>query len=88
MYFYYQLKGGEEQWHEALASQRESIIASKAPRYATILNLSTLINDETTSEEIQAIRYFGDLYFDFDSDDIEMCISQVQKFIKKLNARC
>jgi hypothetical protein len=83
-YFYYQVEGGEERWNEALSAQRDNIIASKKPRYSTILDLDLLIDEDTTQEQMQGIRYFGDFYADFDSDDIEEVISKVQKFIKKL----
>lgn len=84
MYFFYQTKGGEEKWSEALASQRDSVIKTKAPRYSTILDLDLLIDEDTTQEQFNGIRYFGDMYFDFDSDDIEDCLVRVNKFIKKL----
>jgi hypothetical protein len=84
MFFYFQVKGGEEAWAEGLADSRQSIIAKRNPRYSTILDLSLLIDDETSKEDMLAIRYRGPMYFDFDSDDLDDVITRVQKFIKKL----
>ncbi|MDI1360637.1 hypothetical protein [Methylotenera sp.] len=84
MFFYYQTKGGEEAWHQALAEHRSNVVDNKQPRYTTILDLDKGIDDSTTKDEIMAIKYKGPMYFDFDSDDIDDCIIRVQKFIKKL----
>lgn len=83
-YFYYQVKGGEEAWKLGLAELRETIIENERPRYSTILDLDLSINEDTTKAEMDAIKYRGDMYFDFDSDDIEDVIVRVNKFIKKL----
>lgn len=84
MFFYFQQKGGEDLWQEALAEQRDHIVSNKKPRYVTVLDVSHLIDDSTTKEEILALKYKGPLYFDWDSKDIDDCIMRVQRFIKKL----
>ncbi len=84
MFFYYQQAGGEEVWQEALAVQRTAIQASRKPRYVTVLDVSSLVDDTTTKEEMMALKYAGPMYFDWDSKDIDDCITRVQKFIKKL----
>lgn len=84
LYFYYQVQGGEEKWHEALAEHRAAIIEKYSPRYSTILSVDILIDEDTPKEAILAAKYSGDLYFDFDSAELDTATTQVQKFIKKL----
>lgn len=52
----------------------------------TILDLDTAITDETSAEELAAIKYRGPYYSDFDSDSIETVIPKFQQFIGKLEA--
>lgn len=86
MYFYYQVMGGSEFWQEALAEGRQQLIATKQPRFTTVLDLSALITDSTTREDLAAIRYVGPAFFDFDSADLQTVLPKFQQFLGKLQA--
>lgn len=86
-YFYLQQEGGEDVWQEALANSRQDIIASKRPRYTTVLDLSELISEGMTREQLSKVAYFGPLYFDWDHPDNEFVIGKVQQFAAQLEER-
>jgi hypothetical protein len=81
---YYQEKGGEEQWHEALADSRQQLIATVKPRFITVLSVSSVITDSMTREDFNALKYSGPLYFDWDAKSIEECLPKFRQFLDKL----
>jgi hypothetical protein len=84
MFFYYQNEGGEEAWHEALLAKKEDLIATKKPRYATVLGLVPLVSNDMTREELDAIKYKGPFYVDWDAESLDTAIEQFQKFLRNL----
>ncbi len=82
-HFYYQ-KTPESAWEIADAKDRDVIVRAVEPPFTTILDLNTEVVDGMKREDMDAIKYRGPLYFDFDSDSIEEVIPQFQKFLSKL----
>jgi hypothetical protein len=81
---FYQVNGGEEAWHEVLAESRQALIATLKPRFITVLAVSALITETSTREDINALKYSGPLYFDWDAPDIETCLAKFRQFLDKL----
>lgn len=82
-YFYWQ-QTPESAWTIADARDRQKIIEDNQPPFVTALDLNAEITDEMPREELDDIHYRGDLYFDFDSEDIEEATTQFNKFLSKL----
>lgn len=83
-YVFVQQTGGEEEWYPILAELREKEIAEKSPAFTTILEVDNNFSAKLSIEEKAAVRYRGEMYFDFDSDDLEEVIPQFKKFLRKL----
>lgn len=86
-FFYFQQAGGEDAWQEALADARLDVLARLAPRYTTILDLSEIITEQHTREQLAKVCYRGPLYFDWDNPDIEVTIAKVQQFMAVLEEK-
>ena len=84
-YFFYQLKP-ETRWQVALASDRQKIIREKKPVFVTALDVDNAFTEELTYDETNAIRYNGDLYFDFDGP-IEDVLPNVKEFLTTLKVK-
>lgn len=84
-YAWYQVEGGEEQWHLTLAEDRERLIRDKQPQFTTILDADNNFKGEMTSEDMEKVHYRGPLYFDFDASSLEEVIPQFKKFLRKLS---
>ena len=82
-YCFYQQNGGEEAWQPSLATQRAELAKSKKPRFMTVLDVDALVDPTFTREQIEALRYKGPLYMDFDGD-LKVVISKVQQLLEKL----
>ncbi len=83
MFFYYQLKGGEEAWEAIPASTRTKFEAEKRPVFITALSVSKLVKDLTHEEKLK-LAYTGDFYADWDSEDEDLVIAKVNQFLDKL----
>lgn len=82
-YFFYQAEGKESRWTEALADRREAIIKEVQPAFSTVLDLSTIPDDNDWSK----VKYRGPFYADFDAgDDLPFVCEQFRLFLGKLNA--
>ena len=84
-YFFYQLKP-ETRWQVALASDRQKIIREKKPVFVTALDVDNSFQEELTYDETNAIRYNGDLYFDFDGA-IDETLPNVKEFLTTLKVK-
>jgi hypothetical protein len=86
-YFYYQ-KDGQDVWREGKTGDRETIIQSVTPRYTTVLDLNTLVDDNTTREDLVKVAYLGPFYVDIDvkveMGGIDTAIKQYNKLLDKL----
>lgn len=82
-YFYFQTEP-ESEWHLADASTKVQVVEQENPCFITALELDTLIGEGTTQEEFEKIRYRGDFYVDFDSEEIEEACDNFKKFLKNL----
>lgn len=82
-YFHYQMEGKESKWNLALASEREEIVQQKQPAFSTVLDLSSVPEDNDWTR----VRYRGPFYADFDADgNIELACEQFGVFMGKLDA--
>jgi hypothetical protein len=86
VFFYYQIEKSQEVWHEALAEKRDEIVATKKPRYTTVLDLDTLIEKSHTREETDKVKYRGPFYIDWDgsNSDLDTVIGKVRQFMNQL----
>lgn len=85
MYNYAQKNGGNEEWQPVPASKLSEYIASQQPMFTTVLAVSSLVDGETTKEELDKLCYIGPMYFDWDdADNVANTIPQALKFIDKL----
>lgn len=83
-YFWQQTPASE--WILGLAEDRARIIEQKQPHFETALDLDNdLSTERMSSEELDAIRYRGDLYFDFDGSTLEEVIPPFRRFLGKLH---
>lgn len=80
MYLFYQLKGGEENWHKVEDTpENRAKVAEKAAAFVAALSISA-----TDNIDLSKVKYKGDLYFDIDSSDLEESITVVNKLVRKL----
>lgn len=82
-YFFYQ-RQPETDWIVALASAREKIVKDEQPAFTTALDVDNDFSSEMTAEDLAAVRFTGDLYFDFDSTDLDVVIPKFKEFLGKL----
>lgn len=81
-FFFYQRDGKESKWELALAHERERIVADVRPAFATVLDLSSVPDDNDWSR----VRYRGPFYADFDAgDDLPLVCEQFTVFLAKLD---
>jgi hypothetical protein len=92
MFFYYQMHGGQDTWLHDLYDLRDKVIEKKAPRYVSALALSRPI-ESATPEEIEAVKYLGPFYADFDvpkdavqdpAEGIRLVTKQFNLFLDRL----
>lgn len=82
MYRYYQAKGGEEAWTPVQANIPLDTIK---PTFITVLTLDTLLEDHPTREALDAVKYFGPMYFDLDdAEDVANSIAGAKELVGKL----
>lgn len=82
-FLFYQQDGGEQAWETALADKRADLIASKRPRFVTVLDVDAPVDASFTLEQFSSLKYRGPLYADWDGD-LLVVIPKVQEFIEKL----
>lgn len=81
-YFFYQVRGKEDTWNLSLSSERLQVVRDLKPAFSTVLDLSSVPEDNDWTK----VRYRGPLYFDFDADgDLELACAQFQSFLGKLD---
>lgn len=86
LYKYHQITGGKEPW---IPTRSEADMADLKPTFVTILaldTLGTLPDDKPTRELLDATKYFGPMYFDLDSDDLQESIDCGNELLDKLFA--
>jgi hypothetical protein len=86
LYKYYQHTGGVEPWH---LTRNETDLTSEKPTFVSILALDTLGTlpvDKPSREMLDAVKYYGPMYFDLDSNDLQESIDGGKELIKKLMA--
>jgi hypothetical protein len=84
LYKYYQLIGGTEDWH---LTKSDADLTAASPTFTTILaldTLGTLPADKPTRELLDSAKYYGPMYFDLDSVDVEDSITDANWLIDKL----
>jgi hypothetical protein len=90
-WYYFWQQTPETEWILGLADDRAHIAESKQPHFETALDLDNNFGDgdpdkrPMTSEELDAIRYRGDLYFDFDGESLDEVIPPFKRFLGKLH---
>jgi len=83
--FFYHTSNKTSGWTAAPSSSREAVIAAKKPKYVTVLDLDTLVNDETPLEDTLKIRYSGPFYADWDCPDIMEGAASVNRYLDLLS---
>ncbi len=83
-FIYWQAKGGEDAWQEALVSGREELVKKHHPAFITALALSTLVIEGQSREETEAIKYAGFFYADFDGESLEQVVPKWKEFLAQL----
>lgn len=84
-YFFYQ-PTSTSKWEVALASERENVIRDQKPELVTVLDCDNAFDRDLTLDEMNAVKYLGSAYFDFDGsdEDLSFVLAQAQKFTNKL----
>ena len=85
-YFFYQ-PTFKSSWTLALASERERINRDLKPELNTVLDVNSPMEKEMDLEARGKLRYRGDAYFDFDSEDTEDVIVNFKEFLTNLQAK-
>lgn len=82
-FFYFSLEktGG---WLPGKASERQSVIDEKQPKYVTVLDLSDTVDEDTAPEDKLKVRYTGPFYADWDCEDLMTGAGAVQRFLDLL----
>jgi hypothetical protein len=81
-FFYYQQQGKESAWKLDSAERREKVIGDLKPVFSTVLDLTTVPDDNDWSK----VRYRGPFYADFDAEgDLELVCEQFKLFLLKLD---
>lgn len=84
-YHYIQQNGGEEKWKLILADQKQQITSSDdPPTLITVLAVSERVDSGMKREELEALKYLGPFYLDFDGPDIDVVTKQALKLLRKL----
>lgn len=80
-FFHYQIEGGEEAWKLEISERRAQVVQSSRPAFTTVLDLSSVPDDNDWSR----VRYQGPFYADFDADgDLELACMQFKLFLSNL----
>lgn len=86
-FMFYQTKP-ESAWIPMVASQRNEVIANLKPPFVTVLDVDHDFDDlgeaPVPLDVRLKCRYKGNLYFDFDSKDIQDAIDDARNFCKEL----
>ena len=83
-FFWYQTRGGSEEWLVAPADSRPSLVASLKPAFVTVLDASDVPEDGWTKEQYLDMRYTGPFYLDWDGESIEEVIPDFITTLEKL----
>lgn len=85
-FFWYQITGGKEAWHECLSELREDTLKTKRPAYMTVLDVHSLPNADWEKDDYDKMKFSGPLYFDWDAESLDVAITHFHEFIEKLKA--
>lgn len=81
-FFFYQKQGKESAWSLASADDRVTVLTGQRPAFSTVLNLTTIPDDNDWSK----VRYQGPFYADFDAEgDLPLVCGQFEHFLLKLS---
>ena len=83
-FFWYQTRGGSEEWLVAPADSRPSLVASLKPAFVTVLDASDVPEEGWTKEQYLDMRYTGPFYLDWDGESIEEVIPDFITTLEKL----
>lgn len=83
-FFWHQVVGGAEVWHNALSEHREKIQAEKKPAFVTVLDAHSVPDASWGKAEYAAMKYSGCFFADWDSTDIGSAIENFHEFLKNL----
>lgn len=83
-FFWYQVTGGEDAWHEALSEHRDKIVRERRPAFVTVLDAFSSPDSTWGREEYAKMKYSGPLYFDWDAEDVSDTITNFHKFLENL----
>lgn len=86
MYFFYQ-RSSKEPWEVALATDRAKIANSVMPELTTALDVDNAFDEDLTAEDYDQLKYSGDMYYDFDADDISDSIAAFKQFLVNFEAK-
>lgn len=81
---YYSFATGKTTWRHTDAEGLRVLLVDNPPEFRTILSRSVKSLEDLTLEEINAVRYAGSAYFDFDGESLEEVIPAFQSFLSKL----
>ncbi|MGK2884401.1 MAG: hypothetical protein ACSLE8_06430 [Rhodococcus sp. (in: high G+C Gram-positive bacteria)] len=81
-FFYFQQEGKESKWQLDSAENRATVLSTLRPAFSTVLDLTTIPDDNDWSK----VRYRGPFYADFDAEgDLELVCEQFKLFLLKLD---
>jgi hypothetical protein len=80
--FFYYARDKESGWQLALSEHREKTIADVAPKYVTVLDLDTRVEDEFSAEDYAKIGYRGPFYADWDCSTIHEGVESVCRWLE------
>lgn len=82
-FFFYQRDGKESKWNLELSTKREQVVNEVKPAFSTVLDLSSVPDDNDWSK----VRYRGGMYFDLDADgDLDLVCEQFGVLLGKLDS--
>lgn len=84
LYKYYQLVGGEEEWHVTYDTEN---LDDKKPTFITALSVDVILDKESSKEVKEKAKYQGPLYFDLDSDTVEDSLTAGKELLEKLKSK-
>lgn len=81
LYKYYQVLGGDEKWTPC---REGTDLETIRPTFITVLSCDTLLDKDSPKNMVESAKYFGPMYLDLDSKDIEDSIAGAKQLYDKL----